>query len=213
MRRQPSSGRNPRKSRAAKEQRARTLIVCGAQQTEPNYFKEYLSHKNVHKSLFRIEGLGVTPGRLVKYAAEIQRQELQQGEKFDHIFCVFDKDDFDCFFNAVAASTSKGYVPITSTPCFEYWFLLHLKQSDAPIGPTGNKTSGQKCESMLRELLPAYAKNDKGVFVKISDGHVSAMEYSSRKFDTGLHGNNPSSNVHELIKHIDDITERYKNDF
>ena len=79
---------------------------------------------------------GLAPISIVEYAED--RAKERGG--YDHIFCVFDRDQHESFNRARAkvrslATRSRNPLAISevaSVPCFEVWVLLHFEQTDAP---------------------------------------------------------------------------------
>ena len=51
--------------------------------------------------------------------------------RFDEVWVVFDKDDFDDFDAAVMLAEQYKYKEAWSNPCFELWYMLYLKDVDA----------------------------------------------------------------------------------
>ena len=144
---------------------------------------------------------GLAPTSIVNYA-EARAQE--QGG-YDHIFCVFDRDDPANFARARAklrtlANRSRNRLPIqeiASVPCFEVWILLHFEQTDAPFNTCDNIIQ------RVRQHMPAYRKADRDcvrqLLPLLETALTNAIWLAGR---TGIGDENPSTAVHTIIEHL-----------
>ena len=102
--------REKREAKAAKKRKVATrdkivrfLIVCEGERTEPNYFKELVRNKYSEVRSEDIVGEGRSTCALVKGAEKIREKlERQRQLRFDRVWVVFDKDDFNDFNEAIA---------------------------------------------------------------------------------------------------------------
>ena len=53
--------------------------------------------------------------------------------RFDRVWVVFDRDDFNDFNEAIALAERKGYKAAWSNEAFELWYLLHFIYLDTAI--------------------------------------------------------------------------------
>jgi len=149
----------------------RTLIVCGGQETEPNYFKELRRVRSLTATLV-IEEVGEDPAQLVKRAID----KIVSAGDFDDAYVVFDRDSFRDFLDAINMATKfrsdlqpdLRLIPIPSGPSFEVWLLLHFVDTDKKFVRTGNKSAGDCVKSDLKRHYPQYEKNGLSLFSKIS---------------------------------------------
>ncbi len=103
------------------------LIVC-EWQTEELYFKSFL----VSTLTVKLFSLGQSKLQLVE-----NTERIQQTEKCDEVWCVFDLDikldekncipDFD---NSITKAKELGYNVAYSNDAFELWFYLHYQYND-----------------------------------------------------------------------------------
>ncbi len=95
------------------------LIVCEGKNTEPSYFDQFRITSAKVKSV----GEGCNTISLVNRAITLSQQE-----KYDQVWCVFDKDDFnDIDFNAaIQIAEANNFGVAYSNQSFEYWLLLHF---------------------------------------------------------------------------------------
>ncbi len=162
-----------REAKAAKKRKVATrdkivrfLVVCEGERTEPNYFKELVKDKYSEVRAEEIVGEGRSTCALVKKTAEIrERLEHQRQLKFDRVWVVFDKDDFNDFNEAIALAERKGYGAAWSNEAFELWYLLHFVYLDAAISRSDYIS---KLEAEIRRFDGfkdfKYRKNDEGFY-------------------------------------------------
>ena len=165
--------REKREAKAAKKRKVATrekivrfLIVCEGERTEPNYFRELVKDKYSEVRSEDIVGEGRSTCALVNRAEEVkERLEHQRQLKFDRVWVVFDKDDFNDFNEAIALAEKKGYMAAWSNEAFELWYLLHFVYLDAAI------TRADYIKKLENEInrIDGYAnynykKNDVGIY-------------------------------------------------
>ncbi|SMN13270.1 hypothetical protein BHECKSOX2_259 [Bathymodiolus heckerae thiotrophic gill symbiont] len=115
----------------------RVLIVCEGK-TEVNYFKKLIECLKLNT--INIEILDIkqtTPDSLFNRAKKLYSESKRQGNPFDRVYCVFDKDGYTKYQqtkNHIDQATAKGvYYYAFSEPCFEFWLLLHFIKTDRPF--------------------------------------------------------------------------------
>ena len=85
--------------------------------------------------------------------------------KFDRVWVVFDKDDFNDFNEAIALAGRKGYGAAWSNEAFELWYLLHFIYLDAAISRADYITILEENIRRLEEYKDfKYHKNDEGIY-------------------------------------------------
>ena len=197
MKRRPSS-RSPQK---------RVLVVCEGESTEPSYF-------NAWKDRLRLSTLeikatkGVDPRKLVEMASEKAAQEERNGEQFDFVYCVFDRDSHPQFDEASKMARDRGFKLARSWPCFEFWFLLHFRFTRASYGPRGRASPCDVCVRDLRTHLPNYSKGDPSTFGSLYDRLEQAIANARKALADAADTNedNPSTEVHELVEHLRELS-------
>ena len=219
-----------RKARAnnalARQQQQRTqsprcLIVCEGSKTEPHYLAELREVWGIPHSWVNIKpSEGSSPDRVVQTAERLYVEDARMGHSFDQVFCVFDRDAHPTFSQAVQrtrelASNGKPFKAITSTPCFEFWFLLHFGYSDAPFAKAGKKSVGDVLVSQFKTKagLAQYAKAQKGMAAQLqgklaaATKHATKLRQSAAKTqnqDPQIYAN-PWTNVDELVQYIEGL--------
>ena len=198
------------------EQRAsgkRFLIVCEGTKTEPQYFRELLGELRVPPQRVKIApNDGNSPDRVVAHALSLQQEEVASGDGYDCIYCVFDRDKHTAFTPALQQvknrlASDMPLKAITSTPCFEFWLLLHFDFSDAPFHAAGKKSIGDQAISKLKTKpgFANYAKGTKGTYSLLKPKLPEAIK-NAKKLRQVLggqesqHDANPWTNVDELVE-------------
>lgn len=219
----------PRKAKAAKGRKVATrdkivrfLIVCEGKQTEPNYFKQLVKDKYSEVRTEEIVGEGRSTCALVKRAEEIKEKlEYQRQLKFDRVWVVFDKDDFNDFNEAIALAQQKGFRVAWSNEAFELWYLLHFIYLDADVSRTDYIN---KLENEIRKIKGfanfKYKKNDAGFYAllnrlgneqKAKRGAKKLREMFQHSLDYKTH--KPSTYVDILVEeleHPEDVLKTFE---
>lgn len=125
----PPHGRNAR--RRNRQRKARYLIVCGGEKTEPEYFK-YLGEE-INNVVFKIEHKTQSPLGLVQHAIKLKNANVQDSSSDDSnaytgIWVVVDVDDYNDHAKAQQQCNNEGIEFIISNPCFEVWLIDHIRQ-------------------------------------------------------------------------------------
>jgi len=184
------------------------LIICCGEQTEPNYFGEatnwFIKEAKIKKDVaqfFIIRSHIVDPLNMARMAKEIKQDtEQRNGVEIDHVWVVFDKDNFenDAFNNAVKLLDSeKNYTALWSNQCFELWLLLHFSFMNSAID---RNEYYKKLSEFLKER---YAKNSKTVFNQVmSKGNLQgAIRNAIKLHDKNKTpaNNEPATTVYEFF--------------
>lgn len=189
----------------------RYLIVCEGTKTEPQYLAEILLDKRIPPQRVKVEpNDGSAPDRVVDHALKIYEEDARLGDAYDKVFCVFDRDAHPSFEPAIQriqqlAMDGKPFLAVTSTPCFEFWVLLHFDYSDAPFYAAGKKSVGDQAVARLKKKpgFAKYGKGMKGVYGLLKDKTVDAIRHAKRlRKGLGKDGQrnaNPWTNVDELV--------------
>lgn len=177
------SGR--REGRARRVQMTRHLIVSEGTETEPRYFngvKSRLAASDGRKLAVVVKGSGRHTLDLLDFALERCRYSP---EPFDHVWLVFDKDDFPAAdFDAMErkcaelSDASRTLHALWSNPCFELWPLLHMRHTTAPM--TAAECQRALAQAMSKGLGVDYRKNADGLFGLVDENRAEAMMRAAR---------------------------------
>ena len=219
------SGRN--RQVAILEKRRRILIVCEGTKTEPNYFNSIIDFYKLNGSVisgetvaFAVEGTGRSTLNLVSYA---EKRQMRGADKFDTIWCVFDKDDFanDDFDNAIAKCQSHNYLRVAwSNEAFELWYVLHfeyLNSSPARNEGKARRYYEEQLDVMFKQIGPdKYNKNDGNVFELLGSERLNKAIVNAKKlmstygYATPFHDRKPATNIFELVQTLLDYASDVK---
>lgn len=207
--------RNPKADRAARPLRQpapRILLVCEGEKTEPLYFRDMVNAWNICNQVKIARNDGFSPDRIVAQADELYAQAKQEGDGFDDIYCVFDRDAHEHFNAAInrlhtLKANGRPLNAVVSVPCFEFWLLLHFGYTEKPYSSTGNKSVGNAVVSDLKKK-PGFTKYDKGmvgVFKLLAPNLEQALKHA-QQLAAHRAGNdehpNPSTQVHLLVNRL-----------
>lgn len=207
--------RNPKADRAARPLRQpapRILLVCEGEKTEPLYFRDMVNAWNIGNQVKIARNDGFSPDRIVAQADELYAQAKQEGDGFDDIYCVFDRDAHEHFNAAInrlhtLKANGRPLNAVVSVPCFEFWLLLHFGYTEKPYSSTGNKSVGNAVVSDLKKK-PGFTKYDKGmvgVFKLLAPNLEQALKHA-QQLAAHRAGNdehpNPSTQVHLLVNRL-----------
>lgn len=220
--------REKREAKAAKKRKVairekivRFLIVCEGERTEPNYFKGLVKDKYSEVRSEEIIGEGRSTCALIKRAEEI-KEKLEQSRqlKFDRVWVVFDKDDFNDFNEAIALAARKGYKTAWSNEAFELWYLLHFIYLDAAISRDAYIV---KLENEIRKFENYknfhYRKNHPDIYELLKTiGNESLAKLRAAKLrfmfgnDQDYKNHNPSTWVDQLVEELENPEELLNDD-
>ena len=131
--------------------------------------------------------VGVSPDRVVTHAVALHAEDAVACDAFDKVYCVFDRDKHTTFDAALRrikdlSADGKPFVAITSTPCFEFWLLLHFGYADQPFQAAGKKSVGDPVVSALKTKpdFGKYGKGQKGIYGQLKNKLVDALTRADR---------------------------------
>jgi hypothetical protein len=190
----------------------KVLIVCEGEKTEPNYFSRLVDHLRLNTANVKIADntTGLAPQTVAKFAIT----EYKIAKDYDKVYCVIDKDRHPLFDQALdiirRARLAKGHTikAVVSTPCFEYWLLLHFIKTtkDYYRGP------GPVCKRVISDLkkqqgMANYEKGSNDVFdltvSRLNQAIKNSKEILADRKTAGT--DNPSTNAHELIEYLQNL--------
>lgn len=181
------------------------LIICEGSKSEPNYL--FGLRRSYNLSSINIEvtsAAGSDPLNIVDYGIEACSKD------YDKVFCVFDHDGRPRFDEAVAKVKNtqkkhKGKLKvITSTPCFEFWILLHFAYTTAVFNKSGEKSA---CDNVVKAIIkhfPEYAKEHPTLFDSLNHKLEQAITHAKRlkKHNADAGSSNPATDLHELVDYL-----------
>lgn len=201
--RRPVRRQLKRKSKT-REPYDRVLIVTEGEKTEPFYLRELVNNYRLSTANIEVIGAGAGPDTVVERAKELRNRERQRGEKFDQVYCVFDRNRHPGFAGASSRARHLGLRLARSWPCFEYWLLLHFEYVRKPFTGSGKQSDCDNCVRVLRQHIAGYAKATPGVFRLLKNKIESAKERARRaRADARSTGaDDPSTEMHDLVEYL-----------
>lgn len=199
---------NQRKGSFRKEY-DKVLIVCEDSKSAPNYFIELVSHFEISSANVKVDGsCGSSPKCVFEYAERLFNEEKRKGDSYDRVYCVIDKDSHGTYDETILKVRNKKYFYLAnSVPCFEYWILLHFKDTTSPYSKKGKSSIANEVLKDLKNEMPQYAKGSKNIF-KDTLGYLNTGIFNAKRSLKQAQLNNtdnPSTNVHELVEYLKNI--------
>lgn len=187
------------------------LIVTEDSVTEPHYFRDFCAPRNLGSVDVKASP-DPDPVSLAEYALELYPGD----DKYDRLYCVFDRDTHSGFGTAIdhlrESSTSERPIRcIYSVPCFEYWVLLHFEL----MGPLKYYSgSGSPCAGVVDDIesnshINNYSKIKPNIYSETNSDLDTALHNSKTRW--GQHGgrdfddSQPRTRIHELIEDLRDL--------
>jgi len=208
-------GRRGRREYASRALRKRFLIVCEGAVTEVAYFEAFPVSREV-RVVVRGEGKNTTS--LVEAAVHHAEHACEEGEPFDQVWVVYDRDDFgaqkfnqaDADVRTLDSKRPEQWRAAWSNQAFELWYVLHFQFFDS-------KLHRHLLNEKLGELLRAaghgagYAKNDPRMYEVLLPLQPKAIAHARRletehglARHTTLDSQNPSTKVFRLVEALND---------
>lgn len=208
-RRKARAGAELQRQKRERARNKRYLIVCEGTKTEPHYLHELLNDVGIRPQVVRIApNDGVSPDRVVAHAVALYEEDALAGDAYDTVYCVFDRDRHTTFDAAVQrardlSAEGKSFVAITSTPCFEFWLLLHFGYTAQPFHPAGKKSVGDQVVSALKakQGFAKYGKGQKGIYALLKDKMGDAITHAGHlRIQSAATGSvNPATDMDQLV--------------
>lgn len=142
--------------RKVRKQKSKILIAAeGKNKTEKTYFSNFEDGKKSYNITYA-RGNNTDPLKLVKMLIkEIDELKLDLQDD-DVAYCIFDTDvdpnKNKIIEEAIQLARKNNIKIITSSPCFELWFLLHYDYTTANM-------DSEEVIKRLKEYFPKYEKN------------------------------------------------------
>lgn len=194
--------------RVGKIRKTKNKIVIateGSNKTEKTYFKNF-EENNKNYSILFARGNNTDPlNMVITLYNEIKKRGLNLDDG-DVAFCVFDTDvnpiKNKIINDAKEFAKDKGIQIITSTPCFELWFLLHYVYTTSYL-------SNKDVILKLKKYYSKYTKSE-NIFCQINDNVNDAIERAKKleKYQTqnnkkiGTVEANPSTEVYKVVEYL-----------
>jgi len=178
------------------------LIVCEGNKTEPQYFKSLQAEWKISAAQVEIcgEQCGSAPISVVDHAIEARKTREREFKrtgtpKYDQVWCVFDVDRHVSLQDAQKKAKDNKLKVALSTPCFEFWYLLHFLYTTRPF---------PRCEDVVSELkkhIPDYRKNAAPITLLLENLDNALANARRLRADNDKTGStNPATDVDKLAQ-------------
>ena len=204
----------PRKLKGDGENRTRKRILVVAEgESEVSYFRTIKKFRNI-SNLKVVHSNGSAPKNVIGKAVRICSDSFEND--FEQVYCVFDQDTVANYTQSIMSLQSLNkqgkfrgteFIAIPSVPCFEYWYLLHMKYTTRSYD--GYPSPCNEVEKELKKF-PEFEKYKKPSCEKIfkvleekQDIAISNAEQSLRaahKNGQRKYHENPSTRIHLVVK-------------
>ncbi len=199
-------GSETKRSRPSRDIPDRVLIVTEGTKTEPDYFHLLVRELDLLTTVKIFPAKGSAPINVIEEA----KARLSKDKDFEQVYCVFDQDRHPTYADALdkwrklkKKYKRKTLCAITSIPCFELWYLLHVSDSRKPYADADDLIVNLKKKSPFEN----YQKNDcDRFFGKICERRKDALARAKHFLDEakkeGLpeFHENPSTRVHLVVE-------------
>jgi hypothetical protein len=183
--------------------RDRILILCEGKKTEPNYFRKF--PVDIDLVEMKVKGMGANTLSLVEEAIRLGQAAADDGQPYNQIWCVFDRDSFPAGnFNRAFQLAAENRIRIAySNQCFELWYLLHYNFNDAAIN---RSEYGRRLSKYIGRK---YRKNDEIIYDllkgKQADAIRNAKTLLNRYHPCNPEKDDPSTTVHVLVETLNEF--------
>ena len=192
--------------RKVKKQKSKILIAAeGKNKTEKTYFSNFEDGKKSYNITYA-RGNNTDPLKLVKMLIkEIDELKLDLQDD-DVAYCIFDTDvdpnKNKIIEEAIQLARKNNIKIITSSPCFELWFLLHYDYT----------TANMDSEEVIKRLKEYYPKYEKSIniypdIIKEIDLAIDRAK-KLEKYQTdnnrriGTVEANPNTEVYKIVEYL-----------
>lgn len=195
----------PKRRTSTAARRRELLLFCEGEVTEEAYLK-HLHRQFREKVSISIYASGCVPMTLVREAKDVKKQhELDanrgKGRAYDEYWCIFDIDEHPDLKDAVDLARRHDINVAVSNPCFELWFLLHVRDQTAYL-------TSAEAQSLARSDFGPGKAPAADHLATLDRNYPTAVE-RAKKLDqkhendgTPFPGDNPSSGMWRLTESI-----------
>lgn len=203
------------------------LIVTEGTVAEPEYFRQLRAELQLSTVWIQVRaGDTSDPGAVIQTAAreaKALKQRARRGtlglsepEKFDHVWAVVDTDKAlqeGRWHDVVRLAVTHKVKLVPSTPCFEFWLLLHLNYTTR-----ADLVDGDKAKHVLKHTLgqdySTHAAATKKAIAELLPKWPGAVANAERvlQYHQGAatpSPANPSTEVGRLVTAMNDVAPEH----
>lgn len=209
LQRKPSQAKRKVNTRLSRQY---FMIICEGERTEPNYFLSF--RKRLPKEELGIDamGTGCNTIQVVEEAVKYRSLKAPNGQPYDQIWAVFDKDAFsDANFNsAIELAANNNIKCAYSNQAFELWYLLHFDLHEHAAH------RWQYLDQLTARLGRRYQKNDDAIYeLLIEKGNQALAIRRAKSLHQQAQGSgatpassNPCTTVYLLVEELNKFIEK-----
>jgi hypothetical protein len=179
---------NKRRRPPSREAKRIFYVFCEGGNTEPKYFAALQrATKNALVEIKTYKGAGV-PKTLAGKAIALRKslrgaRRKNSFEGRDEVWAIFDRDDHEGYYEAIALCNDAKVGVANSNPCFEVWLVLHNQDYHKPDGR-------EDVYKLLKKLCPEYDTDSKtldfdNLMPKIREAEKLAQKQLARRIEEG----------------------------
>ena len=170
-----------------KKAKKRFLIITEKSKSEASYFQKLKEELKLSENeVTVVRSSGSSPRNVALTAARLI--ERAEKEEYQVVYCVFDRDTHTTYDKAIEMISKitqtkerkcESVEAITSVACFEYWYLLHVKNTRQAFGQH-DSPCGEVIDILTKfEEFGQYNKADcSNFFGKIKKHRPNAVKYA-----------------------------------
>lgn len=201
------SNRDRRRNRNNRRSKRVILVAYeGKNKTERHYFDSFKNQEKDY-TIKVVPGNETDPVNLVNQTIEKVKESRLVLEDDDRAFCIFDTDVNPSkniqIMEAIELAKKNNIKIITSSPCFEIWFLLHYEYTTANLNN----------DELIKRLKGHYSKYTKNcnmypiIVDKTKEAYNNAKKLEQYQKDNNRFIQsveaNPHSDVYQIIDEIE----------
>lgn len=192
--------------RKVRKQKSKILIAAeGKNKTEKTYLSNFEDGKKSYNITYA-RGNNTDPLKLVKMLIKETDELKLDLQDYDVAYCIFDTDvdpnKNKIIEEAIQLARKNNIKIITSSPCFELWFLLHYDYTTANM-------DSEEVIKRLKEYYPKYEKNI-NIYPDIIKEIDLAIDRAKKleKYQTdnnrriGTVEANPNTEVYKIVEYL-----------
>lgn len=190
----------------------KVLIVTEGEKTEPLYLSAVRDHFGLNQANIVIDPKSdSSPTSVVKHAKTLINEN--KTDPYSYVYCVIDRDrhaDFDKALDQVSGFRNKDTElhVIVSTPCFEYWILLHFIYTTKSFGSSGDSPCQELIDNELKQYISNYEKGNTSILIELVKNQLdTALANAKHSSDeaTRRETDNPKTEIHILIEYLKNL--------
>jgi len=211
-RKKQSALKSAKRRQERRESYDKVLIVTEGEKTEPLYLSAVCDYFGLNQANIEIDPKSdSSPASVVKYAKALI--SANKTDPYNHVYCVVDRDrheDFQKALDQVAGFRNKDTKlhVVVSSPCFEYWLLLHFIYTTKSFGASGDSPCQELIDNELKQYLPNYEKGDASILTDLVKGQLNtAIAHAKQAFDEAIRREteNPKTEMHILVEYLKNL--------